>query len=111
MPAGALRHFVTIAAPSGAKDDYGQVSQTFTSIRTGFARISVVTQREVTETNQVTAQVTHLVQMRWTPNPVAIAPGMRVLFGSRSFLIQTVENVEERNMVLNLYVLELNGVR
>ncbi len=37
------------------------------------------------------------------------AAGMQVAFGVRKFTVQTVENVQERNRVVHLMCLEVNG--
>lgn len=113
IDAGALRTPIIIQAPSSASDGCGGVSSTWNTVLTTWAAISTVSQREVYQTgqgSQFTAQVTHRVQIRWPGATLGIAGGMQVVFGTRVFAIQTVENVQERNRILNLMCVEINGV-
>lgn len=47
--------------------------------------------------------------MRWPGASVTIAPGMQAVYGSKTYKIQAVNNVDERNLILKLMTLELNG--
>jgi head-tail adaptor len=53
--------------------------------------------------------VSHVVKVRWTPD--VVQAGYRVLFGARILKIQAIVNVLERNRVLMLHCLELDGVQ
>jgi head-tail adaptor len=110
LPAGSLRHAITIKSESltGQQDEAGQpLDSSWTSVLTTRASIDVAKQSETYQSGMgFTSQVTHVVKLRWTP--LSIAPGMRVYFGSKVFQVQTVENVQGRNRVIKLQVLALN---
>lgn len=107
--AGDLVHSVTILAPSTAADDYGRsvVPQTWSTVRTARAAIYTAGGRETSQAAQLVSDVSHVVVVRWTAD--VIEAGFRVQFGSRLFTIQYAENVLERNRVLQLYCLEVDG--
>lgn len=108
--AGELRHQVQIQQLSGGQAGDGSPMQEWTTVLTTFAAIMTASSREVYQASQFTAQVSHVIKIRWTNN-ATIVGGMQVAFGSRTFKLQTVENVLERNRVLLLHCLELNGAQ
>jgi SPP1 family predicted phage head-tail adaptor len=105
----SLRHVVQIQSEqSGAQDATGQyLDSSWATILTTRASIDVVKQNELYQTGAgFTSQVSHSIKIRY--QSVTIAPGMRVVFGDKIFLVQTIENVSERNRILKLQVLALN---
>jgi len=103
-----LRHQIQIQQLSTTPDSYGQPAQTWATILTVNANIATATQRELYQAGALTSQVTHVITMRW-PQNATISPGMRVLFGSHTYRIQTCNNVDGRNILLILQALEING--
>ena len=102
-----LRHSIQVQSQSSTPDSFGQPQQTWTTILTTWARIEALTERELDQADQLTSQVTHTITMRY-PSGVSITPGMRAVFGSHIYKIQTANNVDERNVVLKLMCLALN---
>jgi SPP1 family predicted phage head-tail adaptor len=102
-----LRHNIQIQSQSTTRDDAGQQVDNWPTVLTTRAKIEAVNKNERYQAGQLTSQVTHVITMRW-PN-VRVTAGMRVLFGSHVYTIQAPENVGERNIILQLLVLELNG--
>lgn len=111
IPSGAMRSQVEIQQQAPTPDSAGQPQAAWTTMWTTPAAISTLSMREVYQTAQFAAQVTHRITVRWPGNSIAIVGGQRVAFGSRIFQVQTVENVQERNRVLHLLCLEINGAR
>lgn len=112
VSAGQLRHQISIQAQSTAQDpDTGEPASVWNTTLTTWAQIETLTAREAYQAgaSQFVAQVTHMVTIRWPGASVRIAGGMRVLFGERMFMIQAVDNVQERNRLLKLACLEVNG--
>lgn len=110
IPPGFLRNQVQIQRPSGDKDDFGQPLDGWTIVLTAMAGIISLVQREVWQNGMFSGQVTHRVTLRWPGPDVTIASGMRVVFGSRTFVVQAPpDNVQERNRVLHLLCLEIDG--
>jgi SPP1 family predicted phage head-tail adaptor len=108
IAAGCLRHRIVIQQNSGAVDaEFGSQTDVWTTVRGTWADISTVTGREVYALGPgFTAQVTHRITIRWTPQ--VIRSGMRVIYGGRMFVVQSVSDPDERRQQLNLMCLELN---
>lgn len=113
IPTGAKRNQVSIQRQSSTQDpNTGEPSQIWDTKLTVMAAISTASSREMYQTGaagQFVAQVTHIVKIDWPGASVMIAGGMRVLSGQSIFTIQTVENVQMANRVLNLRCVEVNG--
>ncbi len=97
--AGALRQRVTIQErvpneTSGADAPY------YKSIKTVWASVEPLSGRELFIAQQVQAQVTHKVRVRYTKE-VALSPKRRFLFGDRKLSIDSVANADERNVYLD----------
>lgn len=113
IPTGSKRNQITVQQPSASRGSSGGESTTWNPVLITMAALATVSSREmyqVGQTPQFTAQVTHMVSFDWPGESIPLAGGMRVLLGTRTFLVQTVENVRERNRVINLMCLEINGV-
>jgi SPP1 family predicted phage head-tail adaptor len=113
IPAGSKRNQISIQSQSATQDTTGGEVDSWNTVLTVMAAIATVSSKEMYQTGQTaqfTAQVTHMVTIDWPGASIPISGGMQVLFGARTFVVQTVENVQERNRVLNLMCLEINGV-
>ncbi len=106
---GKLRHQIQIQSQSSSQDSYGQLQQTWATIRTSWASIQSLILKEAFQADSLTSQVTHLITLRW-PSGVSIQAGMRVVYGSHTYKIQAVNNIDERNVILKLLVMELNAI-
>jgi head-tail adaptor len=107
---GTLRHSIQVQAPApGASDTFGASVEPaiWSTIVTTRAAIYTAGGRETSQAAQLVSEVSHVVTIRYTP--AAIMPNYRILFGARVFSIRFVENVLERNRVLNIYCLEIDG--
>lgn len=109
LPAGSLRHTIAIQAPSATHDAFGQPSQTWATVLTARASIEDVVTREMYQNGQFTGQVTHTIRLRWPGTAVSVASGMRIVCGAHTYTIQTAVNVGQRDRVLEIMALELNG--
>ena len=104
---GALRHQIQIQQQSGAADTFGQPALTWTTVRTPWGGLNVVSMREAFGEGQLTAQETDIWTVRWTSVP--IQPGMQVIFNGQAWRIQVVNDVAKRHVVLHLLCLLLNA--
>ena len=111
IDAGELRHSVQIQQQSTSQSGTGALVQSWTTILITMGKISTASSREAYQAMQFTAQVSHVIKIRWPGTGVTILGGQQVLFGSRVFKLQTVENMLERNRVLLLHCLEINGAQ
>lgn len=112
IPPGYCRNQVTIQRKSSEQDSGGDPTESWIPVLTALAGITTQTQREAYQTGQVAQfvpQVVHIVTLRYPVPDVMIAGGMQVVFGARIFIVQAADNVQERNRVLNLTCLEVNG--
>ncbi len=109
--AGEMPHPIQIQQQASSQTGTGAQVESWTTVLSTWAKISTASSREVYRASQFTAQVSHVIKMRWPGTGVVIQGGQRVVFGSRVFQLQTVENVLERNRVLLLHCLEINGVQ
>ena len=109
VPTGFLRSPIQIQSPATGTDaSGGPTTTTWNEVLSALAGILTVSSREVFQAQQFTAQVTHRVTLRW-PGEIGIAPGMRVIYSTHVYIIQAMENVQQRNRVLHLMCLELDG--
>jgi len=104
MQAGKLRHLVTLQRLSGATDTTGNETETWVDYASVRAQIepwidSARSGREEFTGNQRTAIVYTRFRIRYFPG---ISPKDRVVFGSRTFDIQAVNNRDERNFEIEL---------
>jgi SPP1 family predicted phage head-tail adaptor len=107
---GELLHSIAIQAPSTSPDTFGQsiTPTSWSTILTSWAAIYTAGGKETSMASQIVSEVSHVVKIRWSA-AVTVKANQRVLFGSRTFTVQYVENVKERNRVLLLYCLEVDG--
>ena len=103
--AGKLRHKVQLLARNAAQDTFGQ-STGYTAYATPWAAIDATQGMEVYRAQQYTSEVSHVVTIRFSPNWTPKSKD-RVQFGSRTFNIRVVLNVEERNRYWMLQCVEL----
>lgn len=111
MDPGMLRRQVQLQSQSATPDAVGQPQQVWTTFLTAMAAIQSTAARESFQTGQFVAEVTHRITLRWPGETVTLQGGQRVLYGARIFLVQTVENVRERDSLVHLMCLEINGTQ
>ena len=107
IDSGKLRHQIQIQAQSSTQDSFGQPAQTWSTIRTTWGGLNIVSMREVFGSGQLTAQETDVWTVRYSPTE--IQPGMQILFGGKVWKVQVISNVEQRNVLLHLLCIEING--
>jgi SPP1 family predicted phage head-tail adaptor len=95
MRAGQLRHKVTIQTSSEAQGATGDITTTWSTFATVNASIEPVYGREFFNNRQLSAEITHLVEIRYLSG---VRPKMRILFGTRYFDIEQVVNDKERKV-------------
>lgn len=104
MRAGELRHRITIQEQGETKDSFGADTLTWQDFATVWAAIEPLQGREYFAAQQVHAEVTTKIRIRYLPG---VKPSMLVLFGNRKFNILAVTNSNERNRELVLMAKEL----
>jgi SPP1 family predicted phage head-tail adaptor len=102
LDSGSLRHRVTVQSQTaGTPDGKGNLRQTWQSLYADVpASVEPSYKPETYASEQVQSQGSHTVSIRYLPS---ITATNRLLFGSRVFQVNGVENVQERNITLKLY--------
>ena len=108
---GDLRHSITIQAPAAAASSFGAsvAPASWSAVRSTMAAIYTAGGRETSQASQLVSEVSHVVKVRWTTD--VLKAGYQVVFGSRIFTVLYIENVLERNRVLQLYCKEVDGAQ
>ena len=105
LRAGELRHAVQIQSASSTRDAAGQPVSTWNVVLTTRAKIENSggqAYKESFSNSSLAAQSTDLLTIRWPGSSITVAPGMRVIFGNNTFLVQDVDNVLHRDRVVRL---------
>ncbi len=103
MQAGKLRYLVTVQQPTDTPNSFGEPVITWAALVRTHASIEPLSGRELWNAQQVQAQVTHRVRLRYYPGVMA---KMRVSYGSRYLNIESVIDPEERHRELELLCTE-----
>lgn len=106
MRAGRLRHRVTIQSVTTNTDSYGQPIESWSTFAEVWAAVEPLTGREYFQAQQLQAEVTYRVRIRYL---TGVLPTMRVLHDSRTFEVQAVINLDERNRELHLMCREVDS--
>jgi head-tail adaptor len=110
---GALRHSIVIQKPNPAnRDAGGQIVDQWDNLLTTRAQIestSSQSYRESFSSNSLAAQSTDCITLRWPGPGIILKPGMRVLFGDNTYLVQAVDNVQHRNHKIRLACLSIDS--
>lgn len=101
-----LRHTVIIQALTDGFDAEGGLTQSWATLVTRRAAVEPLRGREYFAAQQNTAQVSMRIRLRYDTALAAVTPKHRVAFGSRTFDIESVINVEERNVEIQLMCVE-----
>lgn len=99
MRAGKLRHRVTVESLTATDDAYGAPVETWVANSTRWAEVRPLQGRERWAVQQVNAEVTHEVRMRYFPGLQAT---MRIKHKGRVLTILAPINTDERNKELVL---------
>ena len=106
ITAGSLKRPIEIDVPSTTKDEFGQLTQTWTPLLFTWAEIHTITSKEVYALGAgFNSQVSHKITIRFQP-AVTITAGMQVVYLSRIFIIQAVSDPTEERVQLDLLCLE-----
>jgi SPP1 family predicted phage head-tail adaptor len=87
MNAGRMRHRITIQQRANTPDTFGQPIESWADVATVWASVEPLQGREFFAADQVNAEVTTRIRMRWRSG---ITAAMRVSFDSRLYDIQSV---------------------
>ena len=103
MRAGKLRRSIIIQSPTNSTDAIGGLVQTWATFASSYAEISPNNGREAIQAQQINAQQPILIHLRYI---AGVLPKMRVIYGTRTFEIISVANLNEKNREIELTCLE-----
>jgi SPP1 family predicted phage head-tail adaptor len=106
---GGLRKRITVLQNTPAQDGSGAPIENWAPYITVWGSISPLTGRELMAAEQVQANISHTVILRWPGTSYAFDSSMRLLYKGRYFDIQAVINLDERNRTLQLTCTERVG--
>jgi len=110
-----LRHQVQLQQQSTTQDGYGGEVKSWTTIRSPWAEIALLTSKEDYQEGQFSAQVSHRITIRAAADQPSALPGMQIVYVNatsgitHAYLVQAIDNVDVRNVLVNLLCLEING--
>ena len=102
---GAFRHKITIQQATETQGDDGAVVQAWATFATPYAEIVPLSGSENYVAQGITASVAYRITCRYVSG---VIPKMRILWGSRDFLIYAVRNLDEQNRFLVMTCEELD---
>jgi len=106
MRYGQLTKRVTLQAPSASADSYGATGSTWTDVADVWASIEPIQGREFFSAQQVNAEATHRIRIRYR---AGVTAAMRLKYGARFFeLTAPPINTGERDNELVLMCVERN---
>lgn len=109
---GSLKHNITIQAQSKTPDIDGQLNGVWTNILTTRARIastSSISFKMSFQNSALASNATDLLTIRYPGDSVVISAGMQIIFGNKAYTIQDIDNIQERNRVINMACLGIDN--
>jgi len=92
LRAGRLRHRITIQSVGSTLDDYGDLSNSWTTLATVWASITPVSGTEADIASELTGISTHSIKIRYRSG---VTSQNRIVFGSRTFQIESIKDWNE----------------
>lgn len=104
MRSGKLRHRITIQRPIETQGPTGEMAVVWSDFADVAASVEPLRGREFWAAKEMQAQVSTRIRIRYLEG---VTPKMQVLFGTRSYLIESVINPEFRNIEMQLMCTEV----
>jgi SPP1 family predicted phage head-tail adaptor len=109
---GELRHLISIQKATNTRDPAGDPVSTWAVVLTARAKIeSSISNayKELVQDGAIAAQSTDVITIRWPGPTITLSPGMRVVFGDNTYLVQAVDNVLRRNRAVKLFCMAIDA--
>ncbi len=103
MRAGRLRHRLSLQSPTFANTSTGTMVTTFGTVATIWGAVEPLRGREFYDSALINSDVTARIVIRHTSD---IEPNYKIVFGARTFLIESVIDIDERQIEQQLMVIE-----
>jgi head-tail adaptor len=102
---GTLKHSITIQGQSKVPDADGQLNAVWSTVlitRAAITSTSSISFKMSFQNSALASNATDLLTIRYPGASIIIVPGMQILYGTQTYTIQDVDNVQERNRVINM---------
>lgn len=96
---GQMRYQVKLQSPTNTTDTGGGIAQTWALVANLWANIKPISGRETFRQGQIQDSTTHEVYIRYRTD---IYTKYRILYGTRSFNIKHIKNMDERKRFMLL---------
>lgn len=106
---GSLRKRIAVLQRSDTQSLSGAMIPSWPTYVTLWGEITSPTGRELMAAQQVQANISHTVTLRWPGASYTITPSMRLSYKGRFFDINAILNEDERNRTLTLLCTERVG--
>jgi len=103
---GTLRHPIEIHADTTTQTATGEITHTWASIGTDWASIRTLSVRELQASAQIYGEASHEIRVRYRSD-ITVDRTRRIVLGSRTFEVNGVDNIEQRNAELRLLCKEI----
>ena len=108
MRAGLLRHRLTLKKPVTTRDSVGGEVITWTTFTTVWGAVWPLRGTEYMGAQQIQSAVSHRIRIRQLPADLrsSFDSKCRITFGTRTFHIESIINVDERDIYLEIMATE-----
>jgi head-tail adaptor len=106
MQAGQLRTPVSIQEPTKTRDDAGQVTYSYSTVRTTWAAVQTSVSGQQDDEDGIVEADRFQIRMRWMPD-ITLSSEWRLLYGAKTWQIVGTENVRDRDRELLVEVEEV----
>jgi len=103
---GTKRHLLTLERQSTTLDTFGEGGLTYASFMTAWGSVEAVGSRERFESQQVKAEVSHRIKIRYSTLAATLTAADRITLGARTFDIVTPMDKDGRLRELEILALE-----
>jgi SPP1 family predicted phage head-tail adaptor len=105
-----LRNEIQLARASATVDGFGQPVNTWPVYYTTWASIRQLSGQELYQSDEFTSAAQVRIVMRWPGGAgITVQTGDRIFFQTHTYVVQIANDVEMRNIVLELTCLEIDG--
>lgn len=103
MRAGRLRHRLSLQSPTITNTSTGTITESWGTTATIWGSVEPLRGREFYDSALINSDITSRIVVRYTSD---IEPNYKIVFGTRTFLIVSIIDIDERNKEMNLMVTE-----
>lgn len=103
MRAGQLRHRLSLQSPTITNTSTGTITEAWGTVATIWGSVEPLRGREFYDSALINSDVTARIVIRYTSD---IEPNYRIVYDNRTFLIESIVDIDERRKEMNLMVTE-----